>query len=247
MINVEEIKIMDLVCISNEAVMAKVDNLTNKQRQIFYYVLAFTNPMKKDKEQLKLKDLKFSFNVSKLNKAFGTKKLDYKNIIQLIDGLSKKRIVYKNPEENNAKFTPIFSELSYDNGIIEGQINYSLLKYYNCFGPKNPFIKLQIKYTSKIKNKYGQLIYELIQMNDWKNNKQKHLWSLDFLKEKMNTPKTLLENRYFLPRVINKGIKDLERVTGWKISYKKIKKRTTITHLDFIVDKNPPKEEKEET
>lgn len=221
---------------SNKSIIAKMDNMTKQQYQMFYYILSKLNSSKKISE-LKEEDFTFSFNANELKKAMNVKRLDYSILEKVFDSLGIKRIEYKKTNKKNSWSKKIiFKTLTYDNGNISGKMNNEILDYWFDFGKHNTFTTLKISHTSQLSTKYGLLLYELLEMDKWKGNNV--TFDLDLLHLKLHSTDSKKKRfDYFKEKTLKPALRDIKNKIGLDIELDLIRENRKVVKVSFKIKK----------
>lgn len=207
---------------SNELSMAKLNHgLTLQQMQLLAFAIYSTQ-----------QDGKTDFHKVDFERKFGLSRYLSRDAYEDSDKISSLRFSTSNLEEKKFRFTPIFSEIQYIDGLFKVEWNPKFLPH--ILELKDKYITTDLTITSKFKSSFSWTLYDYLKAHYG-------YWHKEVSKEALlnlfgvENKKTYVSNTgRFKQSVLDVAIEELKKYTEFDIHYKEIKVGRTITGFDLI-------------
>ncbi len=164
-----------------------------------------------------------------------SKKTVYRTLANVAKSMQHKPFFYWVWRKNhyNERGVAWFSECEYmkEQGGIEVVLDTTVLEMLTVFDKNNQFTKYQKEYIAKL-GAYGLVLFELIASCMYQEHKQK-TYTIEYLREKFDCKERYTIISEFKRNVLDKAIKDIEKHTSYRISYKQKKRGRIISEIVF--------------
>ncbi len=164
-----------------------------------------------------------------------SKKTVYRTLANVAKSMQHKPFFYWVWRGNhyNERGVAWFSECEYmkEQGGIEVVLDTTVLEMLTVFDKNNQFTKYQKKYIAKL-GAYGFVLFELIASCMYQEHKEKN-YTIEYLREKFDCKERYPDFYNFKRYVLDNAIKDIEKHTSYRISYKQKKRGRIISEIVF--------------
>jgi len=205
---------------SNKLSMAKLNQgLTLQQMQLLAYAIYSTQQNGNTK-----------FHKVDFEKKFGLTRYLTKDAYEDSDKVSTLRFSTVNLEERNFRFTPIFQDLQYVDGLFIIEWNPKFLPH--ILDLKEKYITTDLTITAKFKSSFSWTLYDYLKAHYgyWHKPISKDaLMRLFGVEDK----KTYKNTAQFKRGVLDVAIKEINQYTELQVNYKEMKTGRAITGFDF--------------
>lgn len=173
-----------------------------------------------------------SFTVSEFLSAGGIKSNNYHAKIEKIaDELSKKRVKIKTLDNKQMRWLPWFSDIYYNNGIIQIEFNEKLKPLLLMLNGQ--FTRYPYGYIGDMRSSYTIRLFELLKQYAPIGKRR---IKIDTLKRMLGIEGKYKKYSHFKSRVLNQAKKELDRKEKLTFEFEEIKQGRRVIELIFYIE-----------
>ena len=187
----------------------------------------------------------YEINVKDYLEKFDKKVGDYNYLYSVAKELSQKQFEMNDRFNKTFSIFNFISSVNYAYGILKVEFSNILLNY--LLEVKEKYLKYNIKNIMSLSSKYSIRLYKILkdslELNKRFSNWYEKKLKIEELREILEIPRSYQYSAGIKKRILEKAKKEFEQHTDIIFDYEEIKTGRKVTHLKFVIRKNPTKTE----